>query len=174
MRDEGLRQEHEVLPVIAPRQGVLQALLPLAEAPTTTRDVRIAWIVASVVLVAAACGGTIAAQPQDAGPVADAGTPLVDVTVPDIGVAEASPCPFGDGAACSVVLECIQGELRAHPKDPGGGGETFGGEGDGTDPWAPLLDYFREIAVQNGDCTTVLSCSYDPFVPAPADAAAAD
>jgi hypothetical protein len=56
------------------------------------------------------------------------------------------------------------------------GGETFGGDGDGTDPWQGLVNYFRYIAVQNNavvtigtttypPCSTVLTCLYDPTDP---------
>lgn len=124
-----------------------------------------AWTYAC--LACAACGGAIAAEPQEAGTPIDASAPPVaDVVTEPVMDAASEEAPFCDiepDSACDVVSECIWTALSEEV----GLVWTFPRESD-------MLDFIRVIAVNYGWCTANDTCQYDPLGPEPPDASPAN
>jgi hypothetical protein len=123
-------------------------------------------------LLVAACGGRLGAEasgadggpPFDAGvtlPVTDSGTPPSDGGAD---VTDAASCVGPDASSCDAIFTLIVTQVDGSPHPCSfGPAWTFFREKD-------FVDFFEQVAVDAGLCTSFASCSYDPLGPCAADA----
>ena len=141
-----------------------------ANARTVQRTTAFAWVLGAI----SACGGGVAGQPTDTGSAFDAGVraeaggPLEASATPDAMEVDAAEeeeargedsaalpqCPAPRPATCAAIAACL-GSI--------GGGLDSGDQGWVFDDQQTMVDFFRVIAVANELCTSVASCTYDPF-----------
>jgi hypothetical protein len=140
-----------------------------ANARTMQRARSFAWVCGAI----SACGGGAAGQPTDAGSAFDAGVRLeggaaveasaaldamedapVEATPSDAGTGELPQCPPPKPATCAAIEACLAFVDGA--VDGGGDAWLF-------DDQSFMTNFFRVIAVQHQDCTSLSTCTYDPF-----------